>query len=350
GELVERGLEPAVAAEQAALEQVEGVPWERIVGDWRAGAIDGLERREAVQVLGSFSVPIAGRIVASLGAQSLDFVRASASRAAVQLRVRGDVSLAAVVTSLAADGVTVSALRFASHGLQIEGRANLHATRAFKGGQIEVQDEGSQLLAELVDASGAERIVDVCAGAGGKTLALASAAPQAKILAMDVRARALSELQIRANRAGALRVKAVKLPPTGNFPAQVRGWSADRVLVDSPCSGLGTLRRHPEQRLRLTESALDELSQLQRQILARSATLVRVGGRLVYGTCSVLGSENEGVVEQFLAMHPDFRQVSAAEVFGPERAEAIGVGDVMRLSPHTHGTDGFFGAVLERVV
>ncbi|MFK7929441.1 MAG: hypothetical protein AB8H79_14695, partial [Myxococcota bacterium] len=124
GELVDRGLEPEVAAEQAAVEQVQGVPWERIVGDWRSGVIDGLDVHEAVQVLGSFSAPVAGRIVASLGEQSLDFVRASASRAAVQLRVRGDVSLAAVVTSLAADGVTVSALRFASHGLQIEGRAN----------------------------------------------------------------------------------------------------------------------------------------------------------------------------------------------------------------------------------
>jgi len=157
-------------------------------------------------------------------------------------------------------------------------------------------------------------------------------------------------MQSGANRASALRVKAVKLPPTGNFPAHVRGWSADRVLVDAPCSGLGTLRRHPEQRMRLTEPIFEELGLLQRQILARAATVVRVGGRLVYGTCSVLRSENEEVVQAFVSAHPNFRRVSAAEVFGAQRAQARGVGEVMRLSPHTHGTDGFFGAVLERVV
>lgn len=345
GWLVDRGLSAAVAAEERP-----GVPFDRVVHGWRERLVEDVGPVEAVSVAGSVDPLVAEALVDGLGRRgALAFMAASAERAAVQLRVNtARSSLSAVVTSLAHDGVEVRPLRWAPHGLEVVGRVNLQATHAFKSGWVEVQDEGSQLLAMLVDGA-AGTVVDLCAGAGGKALAIAAVAPDVRVVACDVRGRALAELRKRAQRAGASRIRTVKLASDGTLPDEVAAAGPRTVLVDAPCSGLGTLRRHPEQRLRLDGAALEALGALQRQILARAASLVPVGGALVYGTCSVLRSENDLVVSEFVSTNPDFQVEPVSSALGQPLAAAVGDGRFLRVAPHSHGTDGFFGAALRRV-
>lgn len=338
--LRDAGLEEDVAAEVVRRD------WTAVRSD--AEALAGLGPVERVAVAGSFDVWLAGQLVDSLGDQAEAFIAASAERAPVDLRVnvaRGSRDQAR--TSLQRDGVEVEDTPYSPIGLRIRGSVNLPATDAYRRGLVEVQDEGSQLLSELVDPEEHGIIVDFCAGAGGKTLALAARAPQARILATDVRGRPLSELQKRARRAG-IRVRTEQLRPDGSVPDAIAGVQASRVLVDAPCSGTGTLRRHPELRLRLNQHSIEAIGEVQRQVLARAARLVAPGGRLVYGTCSVLGVENRAVVDDFLASTDAFRLVPTSSVFGG-RADALGGGAVLQIAPHSQGTDGFFGAVLERV-
>lgn len=270
-----------------------------------------------------------------LGSRAAPFVAASNARAAVHIRVHaGRTSRARLARELASDGIATRPCPHAPHGLEVEGRANLQGHRAFSQGLFEVQDEGSQLLAGLVPAGG--RVVDLCAGAGGKALALAAAGSE--VLAFDVRPAPLAELKKRARRAR-LAIDTHLLDPDGGLPASLDLASkADAVLVDAPCSGSGTWRRHPEIRWRLTE--LGATHALQADILDRAATLVRPGGVLIYGTCSVLPSENEAQVEAFLARHPEF-------VLDPLDCPGLG-GNTLNVAPDTHGTDGFFGARLTR--
>ena len=193
-------------------------------------------------------------------------------------------------------------------------------------------------------------VVDACAGAGGKTLALgALLANRGRLTAFDPSEDKLEELRTRARRAGLTNVRALAVDEKVPIDAEIelRG-RADRVLCDVPCSGLGTLRRNPEARWRLQPSDLDELPPLQRAILERYAPLVAPGGRLVYATCTVDVAENDAVVDAFLAAHPEFVAVPAKEIMGKARAEALGDGMRLRLSPAIHDTDGFFAAVLRR--
>lgn len=271
----------------------------------------------------------------ALGDRAGPFIAASNQRAEVQIRANiARIDRQALATLLAEDGILTKPCRLAPHGLTVQGRANLRGHRAFSRGLFEVQDEGSQLLAELVPSVGS--VLDLCAGAGGKSLALAASG--ARVHALDVRARPLLELQKRARRAG-LTILTDTLSSDGALPSHIPAdYDADAVLVDAPCSGSGTWRRHPELRWRLTELA--QTATLQASILARAASLVRPGGVLVYGTCSVLPAENEAQVDRFLGRHPDFR-------LEPLGRPDLG-GDVLRLAPDTHGTDGFFGAKLRR--
>lgn len=337
--LVDRGL-----PEDRAQEILPDVAW-----DERERVAEALSRAEGVARVareGSLEPAIAEALVDGLGVrEALAFIAATNGPADVDLRVQG-VSVEQVQASLHEDGVQTRPLPLSERGLRVEGRHNLQATTAWKRGWIEVQDEGSQVLAELVDPDEGP-IVDLCAGAGGKTLALAQQAPGARILATDVRRRALDELRRRAERAG-VDVAVLRLGRNGRLTSAIKRWQASRVFVDAPCTGTGTLRRHPELRLRLDERTLRETVGLQRTILSRGATLVRPGGRLVYGTCSVLRPENEGVVEAFLRKHPGFRLLPTRELFGEARASDIGDGTFLQLRPDTHGTDGFFGAVLVR--
>ncbi len=242
--------------------------------------------------------------------------------------------------ALAASGLAAMPTPYAPLGLRLHRRVSLTALTAYRDGWIEPQDEGSQLLALLVAARPGERIVDYCAGAGGKTLALAAQMQdRGTLVAMDIDVGRLERLKPRLQRAG---VRIVSLLPVD--AAQVRVADFDAVLVDAPCSGTGTWRRQPEARLKALD--LDALARQQYEILARAARLVRPGGRLVYATCSLLRAENDAVVERFCARHPDFLEEDAGAVLA---AQGIALpGRRLRLYPHVHGTDGFFGACLRR--
>jgi 16S rRNA (cytosine967-C5)-methyltransferase len=214
-----------------------------------------------------------------------------------------------------------------------------------------VQDEGSQLVAECVDAAPGMLVVDACAGAGGKSLALASAMEgRGRIVACDVRQRVLDRGLGRSSRARYSCVETVSLPDEGPLPERLlalRG-KADRVLVDAPCSGSGSIRRTPHGRWRATERELAELPPRQLAILARTAPLVAPGGRLVYATCSLFRAENEDVVARFLSSEPSFSLLPLDAVLGAPRAASFGDGKFLKLFPHIHDTDGFFAAVLSK--
>lgn len=304
----------------------------------------GLAPVDALAWVGSLDAATAEALWARWGEGAFAFLAASNRGAPVVLRANLlRASREAVVARLAAEGVAAAPTAHSPWGLVVDTRAPLTGLASYREGWFEVQDEGSQLLVALAAAGARGPVVDFCAGAGGKSLALAAAGLDS-VWAADIRPAPLEELGRRARRAGA-EVRASRLRETGPLPAELEALRgrADRVLVDAPCTGSGVLRRHPEHRWRLTQAA--ELGRLQGQILSRAAPLVAPGGRLVYGTCSVLPAEDEAVVERFLAENHVFRRVPASEVL----PELPGAGDHLLVAPHTHGTDGFFGAVLERV-
>ena len=235
-------------------------------------------------------------------------------------------------------------------GLVLETRTNVYSLKTFREGFFEVQDEGSQLLGMLADAP-PRKVFDACAGAGGKTLQLAAQMKnRGEIYALDVDARRLEELKLRARRAGVHNVRIEAIAPGPEAEEQLAKWKgqAERVLVDAPCSGSGTWRRKPDARYRLTEESLADHVQRQKTLLARFSTLVKPGGRLVYGTCSLLRDENEDVITDFLGRHPDFALTPAAPWLGEAIAEKTTRDGMLRLFPNRHDTDGFFGAVLVR--
>jgi 16S rRNA (cytosine967-C5)-methyltransferase len=225
-------------------------------------------------------------------------------------------------------------------GLRLPRRAALQNTAVYRDGWVEPQDEGSQLLAMLVDARPGERIADFCAGAGGKTLALGAAMDnRGELWALDVAASRLSRLGARVRRAGLSIAQACALPDADWLAAHRAHF--DAVLVDAPCSATGTWRRNPELRLRQTDFA--SLAAQQREILVEAAALVRPGGRLIYATCSLMREENEAVVADFLAGNAHFRSESAANVVDLGDSEPF-----LRPLPQRHGSDGFFAALLRR--
>jgi 16S rRNA (cytosine967-C5)-methyltransferase len=225
----------------------------------------------------------------------------------------------------------------------------LTAQTAFREGLVEVQDEGSQLLALLTDARPGQAVVDFCAGAGGKTLALAAAMEnKGRLVACDVNQRRAERAMLRLRRAGVHNVTRRLLEGESDKWVKRHGGTFDRVLVDAPCSGSGTWRRNPDAKWRLTPAGLDELVSLQGRILDSAARLVRPGGRLVYATCSVLADEDEARVEAFLASHPNFRLIPLPEVWSAAVGGACPVeGPMLRLTPARTNTDGFFAAVME---
>ena len=219
----------------------------------------------------------------------------------------------------------------------------------FLDGAVEVQDEGSQLLGMLVEPRRGEMIVDFCAGAGGKTLQLgAEMKSTGRLYAFDTSDKRLANLAPRLKRSGLSNVFPQRIASENDPKVKRLRGKIDRVLVDAPCTGLGTLRRNPDLKVRQTEAGLAELNVKQRAILESAATLVKPGGRLVYGTCSLLAEENEEIVAAFLAAHPDFRLVPAKGVLEKQGVKVEGLGDYLHLYPHVHDTDGFFAAVMER--
>jgi 16S rRNA (cytosine967-C5)-methyltransferase len=247
-----------------------------------------------------------------------------------------------VIAALNGAGVACAPTPYALHGIRITGDAvNLSKSELFESGAFEFQDEAAQIASELCAAQPGMRVLDLAAGAGGKSLAFAaSMRNDGEILACDVRGEALFELEQRAARAGAAIIKTLPLDhgqPSGLF---------DIVLVDAPCSGTGTWRRQPELRWRLTAPRLAELMDLQDRLLDQAAGLVRPGGRLVYATCSVLGCENQDRVAAFHARNPGFVPLNLAEHWPGARPP--GLDQDFRASPAKTGTDGFYCAGLLR--
>lgn len=262
-----------------------------------------------------------------------------------------------VQKELAKAAIKSEATQYSPWGLRLEGKPSLAKVDAFTRGAIEVQDEGSQLLALVLDAKRGEMVVDFCAGAGGKTLAIgASMRNTGRLYAFDTSGHRLDALKPRLARSGLSNVHPAALAHERDDRVKRLAGKIDRVLVDAPCSGLGTLRRNPDLKWRQTPETLKELTALQTAILESAARLLKSGGRLVYATCSVLPEENEEIAEAFSKAHPDFELVDMAELLAQLKVDhaqdlcsgPVTGGEYLRLWPHKHGTDGFFAAAWKR--
>jgi 16S rRNA (cytosine967-C5)-methyltransferase len=258
----------------------------------------------------------------------------------------------AVLAELRQAGLAGEPTPFSPLGIRLEGKPSLAKLPAFVQGDIEVQDEGSQLLALLVDAKRGEMVVDFCAGAGGKTLALGAAMRNSgRLYAFDTSGHRLDALKPRLARSGLSNVHPVAIAHERDDRIKRLAGKIDRVLVDAPCSGLGTLRRSPDLKWRQNPTTVAAQAQLQEAILSSAARLLKPGGRLVYATCSLLREENEAVCAAFAQAHPGFETVAVSGVLAQAQVphgETLCVGEsgeFLRLWPHRHATDGFFAAV-----
>jgi 16S rRNA (cytosine967-C5)-methyltransferase len=297
---------------------------------------------------------LAEPLEAALGASFWPLVEAMNRPAPLDLRVnafkarREDVQAA-----LAAGGIDAALTPYSPWGLRVQGKPALNKVDAFTRGEVEVQDEGSQLLALLTDAKRGEMVVDFCAGAGGKTLALGAAMRNTgRLYAFDTSGHRLAALKPRLARSGLSNVYPIQIAHERDERIKRLTGKIDRVLVDAPCSGLGTLRRNPDMKWRQSPQSVEELKVKQAAILASAARLLKPGGRLIYATCSLLEAENEGIADAFTAANPQtFTPVPVAEALEKAHVgspDSLVRGPYLRLWPHEHGTDAFFAAVWQR--
>ena len=301
---------------------------------------------------------IAGALKAQVGEGFWPLAESLQQGAPLDLRVNAlNAKRAEVQAELKKAGIPSVVTPYSPWGLRLEDKPALTKLDAFTRGAIEVQDEGSQLLALLLDAKRGEMVVDFCAGAGGKTLAIgASMRNTGRLYAFDVSGHRLDALKPRLARSGLSNVHPAAIAHERDDRVKRLAGKIDRVLVDAPCSGLGTLRRNPDLKWRQSPQAIAELTEKQTAILASAARLVKPGGRLVYATCSILPEENEAIAAAFSAAHADFEPLEAAAEL--DRLKVVGAaqlcsgpvsgGDYLRLWPHLHATDGFFAAAWTR--
>ncbi|TFZ01414.1 RsmB/NOP family class I SAM-dependent RNA methyltransferase [Ramlibacter rhizophilus] len=257
-----------------------------------------------------------------------------------------------VARELAQAGIASEPTPWSPWGLRLADKPALTKLDAFTRGAIEVQDEGSQLLCAMVDARRGEMVVDFCAGAGGKTLALGAAMRNTgRLYAFDVSAHRLDALKPRLARSGLSNVHPAAIAHERDERIKRLAGKIDRVIVDAPCSGLGTLRRNPDLKWRQSPQAVQEMTAKQMAILSSAARLLKPGGRLVYATCSLVREENEAIAEAFSAQQPGFEVLPAVQALAPLKladAAQLCSGDHLRLWPHRHETDGFFAAAWVR--
>jgi 16S rRNA (cytosine967-C5)-methyltransferase len=291
---------------------------------------------------------------ARLGAAYGDDERAALARAwltpaPLDLRVNpAKTTRDAAQSALAATGIAATPTPYSPLGLRVAGRPSLTRHPLLVDGSLEIQDESSQLVGWLVAPKRHEMVADLCAGAGGKTLLLgALMRSQGRLYAFDVSVKRLANLKPRLARSGLSNVHPQPIAHERDAKLKRLAGKFDRVLVDAPCTGFGTLRRNPDLKWRQTEASLAELVVKQGAILASAARLLKPGGRLVYATCSVLPDENERIVDAFRAAHPEFAPVDAAAQLA-HAGIPLDTGPTLALLPHRHGCDGFFAAVLER--
>jgi 16S rRNA (cytosine967-C5)-methyltransferase len=292
-------------------------------------------------VRGEFPQFLEDELMRAFGDALMDEMAALQLRAPADLRVNTlKAARTDVIAALNADGIACEPAPYAPHGIRITSDAtNLSKSALFESGAFEFQDEAAQIAAALCDAKPGQRILDLAAGAGGKSLAFAAAMKnEGEILACDLRGEALFELEKRSSRAGITIIKTLPLDhgqPQGPF---------DAVFVDAPCSGTGTWRRQPEIRWRLTPARIDYLISVQDKLLDQAAGLLAPGGRLFYATCSILPSENQDRIKAFHIRHPGFAPLNLAENWPGTVPPGLGMD--FRASPHLTGTDGFYCAGL----
>jgi 16S rRNA (cytosine967-C5)-methyltransferase len=302
---------------------------------------------------------LASRLQAQTGDQFAPLARSLLEAAPLDLRVnilKGNRPEAG--KELGASKIKSVATPYSPWGLRIEGKPALNALPIFKQGIVEVQDEGSQLLALLLSPKRGEMVADFCAGAGGKTLALGAMMKNTgRLYAFDTSLKRLDGMKPRLARSGLSNVHPVAIAHERDERIKRLAGKLDRVLVDAPCSGLGTLRRNPDLKWRQQESDVAELAALQLKILQSAARLLKSGGRLVYATCSLLQEENEAVAQEFSNAHADFESLDVGQLLEAqkiEQAQSLCSGDqelptrYLRLWPHQHHTDGFFAAVWQK--
>jgi 16S rRNA (cytosine967-C5)-methyltransferase len=301
---------------------------------------------------------LVGPLKAQLGDEFWPLAEALLRPAPLDLRVNALTDKRADVRAeLKLAGIRAEPTPHSPWGLRIDGKPALTKLDTFARGAIEVQDEGSQLLALLLDAKRGEMVVDFCAGAGGKTLAIGAAMRSTgRLYAFDVSAHRLDALKPRLARSKLSNVHPAAIAHERDDRVKRLAGKIDRVLVDAPCSGLGTLRRNPDLKWRQSPKSVEELTAKQTAILQSASRMVKSGGRLVYATCSVLPEENEAIAEAFGAAHPDFEPQDAGELLAALKVEGAASlcrgGDsgtrYLRLWPHRHDSDGFFAAVWKR--
>ncbi len=297
---------------------------------------------------------LAAPLLEALGDEFWPLVQAMSEAAPLDLRVNVlKAKREEVQRQLTEAGFTVAPTPHSPLGLRVQGKPALHKLDVFTQGLVEVQDEGSQLLALLTDPKRGEMVVDFCAGAGGKTLALGAAMRNTgRLYAFDISGHRLDALKPRLARSGLSNVHPAQIAHERDERIKRLAGKIDRVLVDAPCSGLGTLRRNPDLKWRQSPKVVAELQARQTAILAGAARLLKPGGRLVYATCSLLAAENEAVADAFTAAHAaDFEPLQALAALEAARAEgpnALVTGPYLRLWPHRHQTDGFFAALWQR--
>ena len=307
---------------------------------------------------------LAERLQAQVGGEFDALAESLLATAPLDLRVNTQLAKREqVAKELKAAGIRATPTPYSPWGLRIEGKPALQKLDVFTSGAVEVQDEGSQLLALLLDARRGEMVADFCAGAGGKTLAIGAAMRSTgRLYAFDVSAHRLDALKPRLARSGLSNVHPVAIAHERDERIKRLAGKMDRVLVDAPCSGLGTLRRNPDLKWRQSPEGVQELVVKQQAILASAARLLKPGGRLVYATCSLLPEENEAIAQAFGAEHADFEPLNVAELLlalkVPDAASlcspsgegdaAVEPGRFLRMWPHRHATDGFFAAVWQR--
>lgn len=295
------------------------------------------------------------KLVAQYGEkEALTIARSMHESATLDLRVNTikatrDEVLAQFAAEAATGEDNVSKTPYSPVGLRMPQRLNIGRHALFTEGEIEVQDEGSQLLTYLVAAKRGMMVADFCAGAGGKTLAIGALMRNTgRLYAFDVSEKRLNNLGQRLKRSGLSNLHAQLIASENDQKLKRLNGKFERVLVDAPCTGLGTLRRNPDLKWRQTPEDLAELTIKQASILARAAKLVKTGGRLIYSTCSLLSDENEQIAEQFLSAHLEFKLVNAAEILSQQQI-SLDTGQYLKLLPHLHQTDGFFAAVFEKI-
>lgn len=282
--------------------------------------------------------------------EALTIARSFHQQASLDLRVNIiKASREDVIAKFQSEKTEIKPTPYAPYGLRMPQKMTISKHPFFVDGKIEVQDEGSQLLAQLAAPRRGEMIADFCAGAGGKSLAIGALMRNSgRIYAFDVSEKRLQNLGIRLKRSGLSNLHSQVISSEADPKLKRLFGKFDRVLVDAPCSGLGTLRRNPDLKWRQQPKDVEELTVKQTNILARASKLVKAGGRLIYATCSLLRDENEQIAEAFLQLNPEFRLVSANSILAQQEID-LDTGEYLKLLPHLHQTDGFFAAVFEKV-